>query len=530
MKTFNVLYDKTVNLETLVASLEALGVVVQSTLPSSNLLIVTSGDASFASTSGVVHVEEDAVIDVTPEYHWHQLRVGSQGLPMRTTFFSAHDGANKIVYIVDSGINSELSEFSDAMSENRIVKLYSYNGTYTDEMSHGTSVASVIIGNTLGVSPKAVVKNVKIAVGSTTVSALLSAFDAVLADHLSTSSSVKVVNCSWTVARSYLLDLKISELQQNNLVVVAAAGNQGAAAVNYSPVGLSTVIGVAASDAYDRVISWGGSASSNWGPEVDITAPGIEVDALMSDGSIGTVSGTSIAAAVVSAAAVQYIQAEPTNTASGIQDNILANAVADVLFRNESIYGTTPNKMLYVAELGPFILPEQTYKIKNGESATYEISVRKPFRGLTMNGFNVSTSENPDELQSFWPFVTVNSEMENDEHYTYSITVAPSGITAGRYLLGLKTTTSSGQYHLINDMFYVYDNDIAECNGMDKNSYVYAQNSSGDVVVTLAAECNAAGGCAKGYTCCQSGNCCYCQQGGCGGQNVCPYTSPPCTT
>jgi hypothetical protein len=525
MKTFNVLYDKNANLEDLVNSLTSLGVTIQSTLSSSNLLIVTAEDSSFSSTAGILHAEEDVAIDVTPEYYWHQYRISSPSLPMIDSYIPAHDGAGRVVYVVDSGINSELSEFSNATIEN----LYSYNSTYSDELSHGTSIASVIVGNSLGVSKKAIVKNVKIPVGSTTISILLSAFDAVLTDHLLTPSDVKVVNCSWTVPRSYLLDLKISELQQNNLLVVAAAGNQGAAAVNYSPVGLNTVIGVAASDAYDRVISWGGSASSNWGPEVDITAPGIDVDVLMSDGSIGTISGTSIAAAVVSAVAVQYIQAEPTNTASGIQDNIIANAVVDLLFRNETIYGTTPNRIVYISELGAFILPEQTYKIKNGESATFNISVRKPFRGLEWNGIPATNSVDPDRFSSFWPFVTLNSETEHEDVYTYSVTVSPVEVATGRYYLGLKaTSTIDNKQTFVNDMFFVYNNDITECDDIDKSGYVYAMNENDEVVVTLAAECGGSGGCGKGYFCyLTGGNCCGCFTNGSTG---CPYESPPCTS
>ncbi len=113
---------------------------------------------------------------------------------------------------------------------------------------------------------------------------------------------------------------KVSDFGKKAGLAFAAAGNTGVEADTLSPVGLDTVIGVAASDAYDRVISWGSGLSSNWGPEVDLTAPGVDVPIINLNGGYTTGSGTSIAAAIVSGVVAQYIKNNNSLTAQQIQN------------------------------------------------------------------------------------------------------------------------------------------------------------------------------------------------------------------
>ena len=346
MTTFNLTYSAETNKASLLALLATKGTVVFSL---DSLRVVSLETAETKETieglAGVVLAEEDIAVTIAPHTAtWHLQRLVTTSLPLKQQYHPVNSGDDVVVYLMDSGVDSTHAELSEAT----IINLHSYNSDFSDTVGHGTSLASLINGKTVGVSSGAIVKSVKIPFGSSTLSVLLTAFDAVLADH-SASAGVKVVNCSWTIPKSQLLDGKITELQSAGLVVVAAAGNSGVAADTLSPVGLNSVIGVAASDAFDRVIAWAVGSSSNWGPEVDVAAPGVDVMTADITGGLSEKSGTSIAAAVVSGAICQYIKQNSESTASQIQTLFLDGANDDMLFRNETIYGTTPNKIAAVS-------------------------------------------------------------------------------------------------------------------------------------------------------------------------------------
>src|SRR5207248_7913257 len=81
------------------------------------------------------------------------------------------------------------------------------------------------------------------------------------------------------------------------VVVVAAAGNDGTDVVNF-PAGDRGVVGVANTDQSDTL-----AASSNYGQDVFMAAPGEGIYTTSTDGSYTTISGTSASAAEVAGAA-----------------------------------------------------------------------------------------------------------------------------------------------------------------------------------------------------------------------------------
>jgi hypothetical protein len=337
---YNVIYDKSYTLETITAELITVDAEINTVFEQLGVLNISTDSEQFTELPFIVAWEPDRAVTPDPAYDWHQFRIVSPTLPMREVYYPLSYGDNVSVYLVDSGVDTTHDEFSTATIDH----VYSYDNTFEDDSGHGTGVASLIVGKTIGVSPKAILKNVKIPLNTTTnIAVLLEAFDTIMADK---TDPVSVINCSWTIPKSQILDTKLLEMQAAGFIIVAAAGNLLAAADNYSPVGLDTVLGVGASDAYDRVITWGPNRGSNWGPEVDITAPGIDVPVAVRSGGIADASGTSLAAGITSAVVAQYIHRHPEQSAQKVQNLVLAKANPEVLFRNESIYGTTPNLLL----------------------------------------------------------------------------------------------------------------------------------------------------------------------------------------
>lgn len=341
MTTYNIIYDKTLDLEQLKTNIESTGATINKTFPNIGVINLTSDNLDFTSVEGVVVHEEDLILTTELQFEpWHKLRISKKNLPLGEIYSPPNKGTGVVVYLVDTAIDTTHSEFVSSS----ITNLWSYNNDFTPH-SHGTAVASVIVGETLGVSTEVQLKSVVIPVGQTQVSYLLEAFDVIIQDHDETTPSV--VNCSWLIDRSLILDTKLLELQDDNIVVVAAAGNFGLSANDYSPVGLDTVLGVGASDAYDRVISWAAGAIMNYGPDVDVTAPGIDISVASIDGTIQKSSGTSLACGIVSGVVAQFIVSSPTYNAVQIQDNIIYSSTENLLFRDETVYSTTPNLLIF---------------------------------------------------------------------------------------------------------------------------------------------------------------------------------------
>lgn len=463
MKQFNVVFSG--ELASLTTQLESRGVTITKIFPSIRVLTILAENTDILQgISQIVAAEENVQTILENSGYWHQLRVNSKTLPMRPVYTPQNMGENIVVYVVDSGIDKTHPELTTA----NITDLYSFDGSYGDTQGHGTSVASLIVGQTVGVSKNAVVKNVKIQSGiQILVSDLLEAFDAILADHLLTPS-VKIVNCSWTVAKNQILDMKISELETAGLIVVAAAGNKIEAADNYSPVGLDTVIGCAASDAYDRVISWAPGAGSNWGPEVDITAPGIEVDVAGLNGSIVTGSGTSYAAAIISGLLCQHIHKNPSANASQVKNLFLAAGLTDVLFRNETIYGTTPNLLAQsVYHTNIFTAPTSSYfTVKKGESITIPFEFVLPAVSVSIDNIFVGTHV---RIPPSWATLQGNmlhiAPPTNTQTSSYRIFFeakddANQSISINAISIGVFTENENEISRSAPEMYYSMDNDV----------------------------------------------------------------------
>lgn len=483
---YNVIYDKSITVTSLQTSLEATGATINEIFESIGVINLTSADTSFSSVEGIVSFEIEQEMTMTPCDDWHLRRVNTQTLPIRPLYLPKNRGSGSVVYLVDIGIDAAHPELSNS----NIVNLWSYNGDFGDYLGHGTSMASLIVGQTVGSAKDATLKVVKIPHGEgVTNTTLLQAFDAILTDHLLTPSTVKVVNCSWVISKSQVLDTKIAELQSNGLVVVAAAGNQAQAADNYSPVGLDTVLGVAASDAYDRVINWATGMGSNWGPEVDITAPGIDVSCAQPDGTIAPASGTSIAAALTSGVVAQYITDNPSLTASQIQTSVIDSTLPDLLFRNEAIYGNTPNRLLQCLffndiflepNAAPSVASDNIY-VQKGTTQTFTIVTAEtaPIARLSIDEFDTGrvTRIAPD-----WVTFDTNTNV---------ITFSPPVETATKkYMVYVEALNEDdAQVGFTRFVVHVYNETPAELTEEDRAEF-YTRNITTNTVLLAIGYCN----------------------------------------
>ncbi len=145
-----------------------------------------------------------------------------------------------------------------------------------------------------------------------------------------------VINCSWG-SNQYIGQYQnlINAIWANDVVVVAAAGNDGVSSMFY-PAGYNNVLSVVATDQTDHKASW-----SNYGTWVDVCAPGVSIYSTWAQNTMQYLDGTSMASPIVSGL-VALIRAQNTHwTNEQIVDLILATS--------DNIDALNPN---YVNQLG----------------------------------------------------------------------------------------------------------------------------------------------------------------------------------
>jgi serine protease AprX len=275
------------------------------------------------------------------------------------------------VAVVDTGIAGELPDFRRHAftTSSRVVASAVTNPCATeatDNYGHGTHVAGVIAGNSLnlnekdpnygahmGIAPEANLINVKVADedGRATVLDVIHGLQFVV-DHKDTYN-IRVVNLSLasTVAESYRtdpLDAAAEQAWMQGVIVVAAAGNEGAAedAVSYAPGNDPYVISVGAVDdrgtrdnGDDRLAEWSSRGVTQDGlRKPEVLAPGshlVSTVAPMSDltemcptclrdGRYFRMGGTSMSAAVVSGVAALIVQRHPDWTPNQVKGALMS--------------------------------------------------------------------------------------------------------------------------------------------------------------------------------------------------------------
>ncbi len=240
-------------------------------------------------------------------------------------------GRNIRVGIIDSGVDMDHPEIQGSV----VGYLDAIDGLATPH-AHGTSMAAAIVahGELQGIAPAARLVVARAFGGPQAVSANGKSFQILTALEWVVQQRAKVINLSFAGPQDRLLSKALAGAKERGVITVAAAGNGGARSAPLYPGADPSVIAVTATDAEDKVFS-----EANRGSYVAIAAPGVDVLTAEPGGRYVFTSGTSIAAAHVTALVALLLEKQPELDSDSAR-RALADSAIDLGARGrDPVYG-----------------------------------------------------------------------------------------------------------------------------------------------------------------------------------------------
>src|SRR3989339_337951 len=253
-------------------------------------------EKALLSKAEVVRIDEDIIVNAIAKPQPQPQPQPAQELPWGIDRINAEiaqsttGGLAVKVAILDTGIDLDHPDLLNNIKGN--VNTISSRRSGNADNGHGTHVAGIIaegdnsIG-VVGVEPEIYLYAVKVLGknGSGWLSDIIEGFDWCI------NNKMQVVNMSFgSSGDNQSFHDAISKTYAAGVVLVAAAGNDGAAnTVNY-PAKYPEVIAVSAIGQDDKLAGF-----SSFGPEVDIAAPGVTIKSTYNDGYYKSLNGTSMA-------------------------------------------------------------------------------------------------------------------------------------------------------------------------------------------------------------------------------------------
>lgn len=277
---------------------------------------------------GILSVTPSRKFRCSGAKNWGLDRINSYTMPLEGFSFKPDfTGEGVDVYIVDSGIDTTHVEFK---GNARRVVANVYDSRFSqlknippnnDEVGHGTHIAGIVGGRTVGVAPSANIWGVRVmdSSGEGYDSDIILGLQFVYDLFLAWRRPPSVINMSLggpcgsqeDCANDAIVQA-VEVLTKEGIAVVVAAGNSECDACLETPAFAPSAITVGATDRQDRAAIF-----SDFGKCVDVFAPGEDITSACSSSMCGVsntyvaLSGTSMATPFVTGVVAQLFQAVP---------------------------------------------------------------------------------------------------------------------------------------------------------------------------------------------------------------------------
>jgi len=246
-------------------------------------------------------------------------------------------GEGATIGVLDSGCDPTHPELTGKIEAFAYIDSYGrkgYQDVATDTDGHGTSVCSVVAGETTGVAPGAkLVVGAVIPGGSGSLSQILGGMQWILDPdgNSVTDDYPRVVNMSFGApgALTYL-ESGINNLKRMGILPVASAGNEGEGSTS-NPGNFPDVLAVGSVDFTGSVSSFSGGADVTWEYEdeteivtkPDLCAPGEGIRVATPHRTYDIVDGTSFAAPHVAGLCALLLSANPGISAEDLKRTLI---------------------------------------------------------------------------------------------------------------------------------------------------------------------------------------------------------------
>ncbi|CAE6449548.1 hypothetical protein ACGC1H_005608 [Rhizoctonia solani] len=234
------------------------------------------------------------------------------------------------VYVLDTGVNTQHEDFGGR------AKWGATFGPYKDAdgHGHGTHIAGTIAGKQFGVAKAASIIAVKVLADDNSGwnSDLVSGINWATQQAMFTQRP-SVISISIGSPSDAAVDAAVARAVALGVHVVVAAGNSNRDAKDFSPARVSTAITVGATNINDGRWVTSASVGSNYGPLIDIYAPGQDITSawIGSNTATNRLTGTSMATPHVAGLVAYLLAIEGRRTPANMMARIKQLAPERVL-------------------------------------------------------------------------------------------------------------------------------------------------------------------------------------------------------